>query len=101
MIWQEDALCKGLTHIFFPHDSERPQAKEKREDIALSICTSCPVINECRDYARSNGEYGYWAGENEYDRHLLGYKLNVNFGGQFRSINSYIKRKQIKQQESS
>lgn len=99
MDWHEEALCKGLTHVFFPHDSERPQAKEKRERIASTICSQCPVFEQCRQYARSNGEYGYWAGENEYDRYLAGYRLNANFGSQLRSIDAYVKRRKVKEQK--
>jgi hypothetical protein len=71
--WIEQGACKGLTNIFFAPLSERPQATERREARARAICNRCPVFNECRDYARNNGEYGFWAGENEYDRALEGY----------------------------
>lgn len=71
--WIKNAACSGLTHLFFGHPSERPQATQKREARAKSICDKCTVFNECRKYARENREHGYWAGENEYDRSLLGF----------------------------
>lgn len=80
--WIKNANCKGLTHLFFGHPSERPQATARREQRAQSICNACTVINECREYARRNREYGFWAGENEYDRSVLGFgPLNARLRG--------------------
>ena len=92
--WISQAACKGMTDIFFAPISERPQATAKREAKAKQICLKCPVFNECRNYARTNGEYGYWAGENEYDRALLGYKPST---GQLRTttLRQYKKLKEI------
>ena len=70
--WIKEANCKGLTHLFFGHPSERPQATKKREARAQSICNACSVQQQCKDYARKNREYGFWAGENEYDRAIIG-----------------------------
>lgn len=71
--WFRQAACTGLTQIFFPPTSERPQATARREARASLICNSCPVFDQCKEYARTNGEYGFWAGENEYDRAVQGY----------------------------
>lgn len=90
----DSALCKGLTHIFFPKDSERPQATQKREAIAQTICNQCEVFDQCRTYARTHGEIGYWAGENEYDRYLAGFPPKGGFGPITRSLDAYSKRKQ-------
>jgi WhiB family redox-sensing transcriptional regulator len=30
--------------------------------------------------ARTNREYGYWAGESEEDRHLLGFRVTAPIG---------------------
>src|SRR5215203_5091899 len=61
--WMDTAACKGLTHLFFPAPAERPQARERRESMAKAVCRSCEVNGTCRDFARSNHEYGYWGGE--------------------------------------
>jgi len=68
--WMNKASCKGLTHIFYGKYAERPQATLKREAKAKAICNTCPVFQQCREYAREHMELGYWAGENEYDRYL-------------------------------
>lgn len=94
MNWQDRAYCKGFTHIFYGKLAERPQATARREAIAYSICAKCPVFKECRQHARAHGELGYWAGENEYDRYLLGFKPKVSFGAFLRSAQIYLERKQ-------
>jgi WhiB family transcriptional regulator, redox-sensing transcriptional regulator len=78
--WREFASCKGRTALFFPPKAERPQARARREAKALRLCTSCPVVEPCRAFARTNREYGYWAGESEEDRHLAGFTVSAPIG---------------------
>jgi WhiB family transcriptional regulator, redox-sensing transcriptional regulator len=43
--WVEDAACIGVpVNVFFPEVGYSA-------DIARAICSSCPVMMECRDYA--------------------------------------------------
>ena len=79
-MWRQDAACKGRTKLFFAPRAERPQARERREAKARRLCEECPVADPCRTYARSNREYGYWAGESEEDRHLLGFTVSAPIG---------------------
>ena len=67
--WQEYAACKGRTELFFAKKAERPQARDRREARARQLCTVCPVQVSCRTWAREHREYGFWAGENEEERH--------------------------------
>lgn len=78
--WMANAACKGLTHLFFPSPAERPQARERREEMAQAVCASCPVQGTCRDFARTNHEYGFWGGESEDQRHTAGYRLIAPIG---------------------
>ncbi len=78
--WRADAACKGRTQLFFAPRAERPQARERREAKARRLCESCAVALPCREYARDNREYGYWAGESEEDRHLLGFTVSAPIG---------------------
>lgn len=73
--WSEQAACKGYSHLFYPNDSERPQARDKREQKAKTLCAVCPVLEQCRDYARNHSEFGIWGGENEEERYLAGFDL--------------------------
>lgn len=78
--WMVRAACRGLTHLFFPLTAERPQARQKREALARSVCASCSVAGQCRDFARTNHEYGLWGGESEDERHEAGYRLIAPIG---------------------
>ena len=78
--WMRDAACKGLTHLFFPSPAERPQARERREATARQVCRGCPVNATCREFARSQHEYGFWGGESEDERHAAGYRLIAPIG---------------------
>lgn len=78
--WMRDAACKGLTHLFFPGAAERPQARERREAAARTVCATCSVQPDCREYARENHEYGLWGGESEDERHSAGFRLIAPIG---------------------
>ncbi|MDJ0770019.1 MAG: WhiB family transcriptional regulator [Ilumatobacter sp.] len=78
--WQDYAMCKGRTELFFAPKAERPQARERREARAAKLCAACPVTGPCREFARNGREYGFWAGENEEDRHLLGFTVSAPIG---------------------
>ena len=78
--WMAQAACKGLTHLFFPSPAERPQARDRREAMARSVCAGCPVHVTCREFARRHHEYGLWGGESEDERHEAGYRLIAPIG---------------------
>jgi WhiB family redox-sensing transcriptional regulator len=70
-LWQAKAACRGPnTTIFFPPPQfERKDDKEARERRAKSICGSCPVREDCLDYAlRIREPHGIWGGLNEAER---------------------------------
>jgi WhiB family redox-sensing transcriptional regulator len=73
--WHEKAACKGKRDLFFGPYNERVGAKIQRERQAKRICRECPVISECRSYARQNSEFGIWGGETEEERCLAGYPI--------------------------
>lgn len=78
--WMNTAACKGLTHLYFPSPAERPQARERREAMARTVCCECNVQPTCREFARLNHEYGLWGGESEDERHEAGYRLIAPIG---------------------
>ena len=78
--WMNVAECRGLTEIFFPPLAERPQARERRESQARSVCMQCRVLETCRSFARDNHEYGFWGGESEEERHAAGFRLIAPIG---------------------
>jgi len=92
--WAEKAACKGLSHLFYPNFSERPNRRIKREKAAKAICSTCPVIQECRQYAHTNPEYGVWGGETEEDRFSQGIEIPAGLRTQQKRRNKI--RKKIK-----
>lgn len=63
-----DGICHGQTEHFFPPFGEQAEARAVREAVAAAICGACPVIQECRNYARHHREQGFWGGENDDQR---------------------------------
>jgi WhiB family redox-sensing transcriptional regulator len=84
--WMNSAACKGLTHLFFPLPAESPQARDRREAAAKSVCASCTVNATCREFARTNHEYGFWGGESEDERHAAGFRLIAPIGVRARNV---------------
>jgi WhiB family transcriptional regulator, redox-sensing transcriptional regulator len=78
--WREFAMCRGQLTLFFAKKAERPQARARREAKAANLCNSCAVHAQCQTFARANHEYGFWAGESEEDRHLLGFTVSAPIG---------------------
>ena len=66
--WMELGSCKGQTQHFFAPHGEQAEAREARESVAGAICSTCVVLDTCREYARRNREQGYWGGENDEQR---------------------------------
>ena len=84
--WTQFANCKGKTKLFFAPKAERPQARERREAKAKSLCNNCTVQKTCKEFARNNHEYGLWGGENEEERHLAGYTIAAPIGVRSRAL---------------
>ncbi|WP_155926722.1 WhiB family transcriptional regulator [Mycolicibacterium sp. CBMA 234] len=68
--WQSEARCRTMdTNIFFHPDAERGLARRQRVEQAKQICSTCPVIMQCADFAsRSQEPFGTWGGISETDR---------------------------------
>lgn len=68
--WQFNGACRTADPLLFFHpDGERGGARRRREQRAKQVCASCPVINECREYALNTAEaYGVWGGLTEEER---------------------------------
>jgi WhiB family redox-sensing transcriptional regulator len=71
--WQLSAACRGLASAAFFHpDGERGASRMRRERAAKKICASCPVIQDCLDWALKVPEpYGVWGGRSADERALL------------------------------
>lgn len=63
--WQNLGACKDLDpEIFFLDHNVRKTLKRKKEQAAIEICKTCPVIQECLSHSLSVPEYyGVWGGK--------------------------------------
>ncbi len=71
--WYSSAACADKAALFFPAPDERAGARARREGRARRVCRTCPVMEQCRAWARANREYGYWGGETESERSRAGF----------------------------
>jgi WhiB family transcriptional regulator, redox-sensing transcriptional regulator len=62
--WRTQAACLDADpEIFFP-----PDGSNGRE--AIKVCATCPVSEQCLDYAIENSlEFGFWGGLSPNARH--------------------------------
>ncbi len=59
--WAERSICREDDSTWFPD--------QRNEDEAKAICRTCPVMNECGEYAiLADERYGVWGGLTEADR---------------------------------
>ncbi len=69
--WRLRAACRGpQSAMFFPPGHfERKDDKRERERRAKSICSTCSVVGDCREYSLTIREqHGIWGGLNEKER---------------------------------
>lgn len=78
--WTANAACRGQNELFFAPAGERPETRLVRESKARAVCTTCVVLNQCRQWARENREYGFWGGESEEDRAAAGFRVDMPVG---------------------
>lgn len=72
--WQEQGNCSKVDdpEIFFLEHGERGKEKRKREQQALKICRSCPVVEKCLEHALTVPEFfGVWGGTTAEQRNAI------------------------------
>jgi WhiB family redox-sensing transcriptional regulator len=88
-----------MTATFFPAQAERVETRQAREETARRVCRSCPVLEECRSWARLHREYGFWGGETEEDRARAGYFVEMPVGRVARLIPSLRRHLRVAEAE--
>ncbi len=64
--WKTQAVCRNNIH--YPPWIWFPEVKNEAW-LSKSLCQTCPVMKECREYSRINHEeWGTWGGLTEWDR---------------------------------
>jgi len=69
--WRELGSCRKLdTSMFFPIG--QTGEAEVRIARAKKVCATCPVRQECLEFAiTTNQEYGVWGGHSEEERRVV------------------------------
>lgn len=69
--WRHDAECRRADRDIDPelfHPAGTTGAWAVQIEEAQAVCRSCPVINECTQWALDNHESGIWGGMTEQER---------------------------------
>jgi len=68
--WMDQGTCRQADEtLFFHPEGESGAAKAQRISAAKDVCATCPVLNQCREYALGAREaYGIWGGMSEDGR---------------------------------
>lgn len=72
--WQEQAACRGpgAEAFYPPENGERRNERRRREQRAIAICNTCPVVDHCLAYAIHIRErHGVWGATGETERRVL------------------------------
>ncbi|PZU01555.1 MAG: hypothetical protein DI630_12075 [Gordonia sp. (in: high G+C Gram-positive bacteria)] len=69
-VWQQEASCRNHPKdLFFPPDIVGRRRSRTEEARAKQICSDCPVLHHCRDYALQAPEaYGIWGAMTPQER---------------------------------
>jgi WhiB family redox-sensing transcriptional regulator len=70
--WMGQGNCRNFPPaVFFPVDGAGV-------DRARAICTSCPVVNDCLEYALSEHiDHGVWGGCSERERRRIAKRRRI------------------------
>lgn len=64
--------CSNYPDAFFHDDEKGPGGKRWNYVIAKRLCSSCPIMVECGQYAlEANEDYGVWGGLSPVERRQL------------------------------
>ena len=71
--WQMQGLCRGVdSSMFFHPDGERNPSRARRTAAAKEVCSRCPVMQPCREFAlRTREPFGVWGGLAEAERRAI------------------------------
>ena len=66
--WMAEAHCANLALEFVPAPQRPNKPPSQAELAAIAVCRTCPVREECLDYALEHHELGVWGGTTERER---------------------------------
>ena len=70
--WEPRAACLQVPGLFAVALTAPAPERDERAQAAKAVCSVCPVLAECRDYAlRVREPLGVWGGLSEKERRAL------------------------------
>lgn len=61
--------CEVHPDVFFPEDYSDPEDRLYATKVAKAICQTCPIMDECFQYAlETNQMHGVWGGTSASER---------------------------------
>lgn len=70
--WRDRAACIGHEDLFYSLEEESKGDRREKEEQAKAVCSGCPVLESCRQFAFEARElYGVWGGLTESERHRM------------------------------
>ena len=69
-IHQEGGVpCERVPALFFPEDLDTTELRAAATKAAKALCHSCPIINECFEFAvETDQRHGVWGGTSADER---------------------------------
>jgi hypothetical protein len=62
-------ICEKYPQFFYPEDMPNPDQRALATKIAKKLCSSCPIIEQCFEYAlETNQQHGIWGGTSPNER---------------------------------
>lgn len=81
LVEPDGKVRESVTDLFVENYANRGVTPEQAE----AMCAGCHVLEQCREYARANGEpYGVWGGETPRQRGFYRGKRIKNVGDKVR-----------------
>ena len=77
--WIGQAKCRGMdTKLFFPSDEKKNGSSPRHyAPEAIEACKSCPVLEQCQEWAVLHEAYGYQGGLTPAQRARVRSRLNI------------------------
>lgn len=77
--WDGSELCTQVPHeLFFEYETRTKSGREDVQDLK-KLCSNCPRLNECAEYAIKHELYGFWGGMTEQERIAYRKKFKITY----------------------
>lgn len=76
--WDGTEACANLgTGLFYDEDTRKQNEARQNLRFLQELCSQCPKLVECREYAIKHEYYGFWGGMSMTDRRIYRAKHKI------------------------